>query len=96
MWSRLASVLAPRGHHPWVGYAVGVVAVALTTPLVLLLEWWFGSANGAMPYLVAVLLAAGLYGRGPGILAALLAVLSYDFIFVQPSSRWESVPLKRR
>jgi len=37
-----------------------------------------------MLYLVAVVIAAVYFGRGPAILASVLAVLAFDFFFVPP------------
>jgi PAS domain S-box-containing protein len=83
MWFRIASALTPHGRDPWVGYAVSAVAVALATPLVVLLEQWVH--RGISVYLLPVVLAAGLYGRGPGLLAVVLAVVGYTLLVVNPS-----------
>lgn len=41
-------------------------------------------ANLSMLYLVAILAAASLFGRGPAILAAVAAFLAFDWFFVEP------------
>ena len=50
---------------------------ALTDP-------FFELANQAMIYLLAVTLVAVWRGRGPSVLASMLAVVSFDFFFVPP------------
>ena len=37
-------------------------------------------------YLLAVVIAAARFGRGPSLLAATLSVLAFDFFFVPPPS----------
>ena len=44
----------------------------------------FDLANVVMLFLLTVVLVALRYGRGPGVWAAMLAVLCFDFFFVQP------------
>jgi signal transduction histidine kinase len=83
VWSGVASVLAPGRRHRWAGYAAAIVGVALTTPLVGLLDRWIG-LHPASPYLVVVLITGGLYGVGPSLLAVALAGLVYRFLFLVP------------
>jgi K+-sensing histidine kinase KdpD len=63
---------------------VWTVAASGFTTLVLLLTSGFDLANVAMFYMLCVLLAAVQWGRGPGILAAVLNVVAFDFFFVPP------------
>jgi len=56
------------------------------TALAALLLQVFDLANVVMLFLLTVVLVALRYGRGPGVWAAMLAVLCFDFFFVQP--RW--------
>ena len=44
----------------------------------------FDLANVVMLFLLTVVLVALRFGRGPGVWAAMLAVLCFDFFFVQP------------
>ncbi|WP_315383046.1 sensor histidine kinase KdpD [Microvirgula aerodenitrificans] len=68
----------------WRGYAWTVAIGVLTTALTALLLTVFDLANVVMVYLVAVVGIAYRWGRGPGALAALLAVGGLDFFFVPP------------
>jgi two-component system sensor histidine kinase KdpD len=43
-----------------------------------------GAANVVMIFLLAVVVAATVYGRGPSVLAALVSVAAFDFFFVPP------------
>jgi two-component system sensor histidine kinase KdpD len=69
-----------QGH----GYLAAVLACLLTTGLVSLLTPFFDLSNVVMLYLLAVVLVAVRFGRGPGMLASLLAVATFDFFFVPP------------
>lgn len=48
------------------------------------LRWTDGEANTVMLFLAAVAWVASWYGRGPAVLASVLAVLGFDFFFVPP------------
>ena len=67
-----------------IGYlkAIGIVTIttAVSYPLHLIIE----PVNLVMLYLVAVMACAFYYGRGPGILATILGVLSFDYFMVAP------------
>jgi two-component system, OmpR family, sensor histidine kinase KdpD len=70
--------------RPWLGYAAALAAVAAATlPLRLLFELT-DKANVSMAYLIPVLATAILFGRGPAVLASVLAFLTYDLLFVDP------------
>jgi two-component system sensor histidine kinase KdpD len=73
-----------RRRQRWQGYAWGAVAAALATGAAAAMEPFFGLANQVMVYLLAVMLVAVRLGRGPSVLASVLAVLSFDFFFVPP------------
>src|SRR5229473_4407949 len=66
----------------WPGYAVGLAAVALCTAIGTLMSPMFELVNIAMVYLLAVVLIAVRFGRGPAIAASVLAVAAFDFFFV--------------
>src|SRR2546426_755925 len=68
----------------WPGYAVGLAAVALCTAIGTLMSPMFELVNIAMVYLLAVVLIAVRFGRGPAIAASVLAVAAFDFFFVPP------------
>jgi two-component system, OmpR family, sensor histidine kinase KdpD len=76
---------AGGGRPVWLGYlgAVGAVVVASAVALVLQ-EAGLSEANKAVVFIPAVIAAAVWWGLGPGVLAAVLAVLSFDFFFVPP------------
>ncbi|KMN35483.1 sensor protein KdpD [Chromobacterium sp. LK1] len=71
----------PRSHF---GYLAAFVACLLTTALAGLLIPHVALANDIMIYLLVVVLVSVRYGRGPGMLASLLSVASFDFFFVPP------------
>ncbi|MEO7007523.1 MAG: DUF4118 domain-containing protein, partial [Caldimonas sp.] len=66
---------------PFIWAAAGC---ALTTLLTLPLLRYFDLANIVMLFLLAVVIVAVRYGRGPAVLAAFLNVASFDFFFVPP------------
>jgi two-component system, OmpR family, sensor histidine kinase KdpD len=70
--------------YPWSQYLQSATLVALATligfPLSLLIE----ATNLVMLYLLAVVIAAVRLGRRPAVLASILSVLAFDFIFVHP------------
>src|SRR6267143_1597101 len=68
----------------WPGYAVGLAAVGLCTAIGTLMSPMFELVNIAMVYLLAVVLIAVRFGRGPAIAVSVLAVAAFDFFFVPP------------
>ncbi|RQO71139.1 two-component system sensor histidine kinase KdbD [Aquitalea sp. FJL05] len=66
------------------GYLAALLACLLTTGLASLLTPYFEPSNVVMVYLLGVVLVAVRFGRGPGVLASLLAVATFDFFFVPP------------
>jgi two-component system sensor histidine kinase KdpD len=75
-----------RRKRRWLGYALAASAIAAATGVALLMEPFFEAVNQVMVYLLAVALVATRFGRGPSVLASVLAVVSFDFFFVPP--RW--------
>ena len=75
---------ARPGKNRWPGYAWGVAATAACTALGWMISPLFELVNVAMVYLLAVVLIAARYGRGPSIFTSLLAVAAFDFFFVPP------------
>ena len=80
------SLLFEDHEHPRsrFGYLAAFVACLLTTALAGLLIPHVALANDIMIYLLVVVLVSVRYGRGPGMLASLLSVASFDFFFVPP------------
>jgi len=70
----------------WPGYAWAAGATALATLAGLAISPRFELANIAMLYLVAVVLIALRFGRGPVVAASILGVVGFNFFFVPP--RW--------
>jgi two-component system, OmpR family, sensor histidine kinase KdpD len=66
------------------GFAWAVAACVLTTALALVLRGTFAEANLILLYLLAVVFVTVRYGRKPGILASILAVLAFDVFLVPP------------
>jgi two-component system sensor histidine kinase KdpD len=73
-----------RNIIPWSGYLKATGIVALTTAISFPLHFMIEPVNLVMLYLVAVMACAFFFGRGPGILATLLSVLSFDYFMVAP------------
>lgn len=71
-------------HSPLARYAWSVLLVALATILGVFIGWRLEPTNLVMVYLLAVVIAAIYLGRGPAVLASILGILAFDFIFVAP------------
>ncbi len=67
-----------------VAYLWATLACFAASAIAALLLQVFDLANVVMLFLLTVVLVALRYGRGPGVWAAMLAVLCFDFFFVQP------------
>jgi two-component system sensor histidine kinase KdpD len=66
------------------GYAWALGAAALCTAAGLAMRGRFDVVNIAMVYLLAVVVIALRYRRGPAIAASVLCVAAFDFLFVPP------------
>ena len=70
---------------PLWGYALAVAAVGLASLAIAGLEQiWRADISLSMVYLPAVLGIAAVAGRGPAVVASVLAFLAFDFLFVDP------------
>ncbi len=67
-----------------VGAAVGAALVGTATGLGLLGRGQLSQPDFVMLFLLAIMLVAFRYGRGPALVAAALSVGAYDFFFVPP------------
>lgn len=65
-------------------YAYASLGVLISTAVAWLMFPYFGAANLIMVYLIAVVVVAIRYGRGPSVLASVLSVAAFDFFFVPP------------
>lgn len=74
----------PLTHSNWRDYLVAVAIIALATGIAWLMHGRLQPANLIMLYLLAVVAVSLRAGRGPALLAALLAVATFDFCFVPP------------
>ncbi len=80
-----AYLAAPRsGKRRWPAYAWTAAAVAVTSLIGWFIDPFLNDTNKAMLFLLAVVLLAWRFGRGPAALASTLAVLAYNFMFVEP------------
>jgi len=77
-----AITLAPKSRAQ--DYARALIVVGACTALSWVLDRWLEPANLAMVYLVGAALVAITIGRGPSILASVVGVLVFDYLFVPP------------
>jgi two-component system sensor histidine kinase KdpD len=82
--SPLAEPVKPARDVNFEGYGYSFVLVALATGVSAMGRALFSLPDIAMLYLLVIMIAAALFGRGPSVLAAVLSVASYDFFFVPP------------
>ncbi len=75
---------AERSSPPLRPYVYALSIVALTSAIAMFLRTVSPVPDLEMLYLLAVMVAAYLFGRGPSVLAAALSVAAYDFFFVPP------------
>ena len=68
----------------WRGYAWAVAAAAACTLIGLAMQPRFDVVNIAMVYLLAVVIIALRFERGPAVVVSFLCVATFDFIFVPP------------
>jgi two-component system sensor histidine kinase KdpD len=84
--SRAYLQAAPAGGEKtrWPGFAWSAAAVVACTLLSMAMTPAFELVNVAMVYLLAVVLIAFRFGRGPAVATSVLGVASFDFFFVPP------------
>jgi two-component system sensor histidine kinase KdpD len=81
--------LFPELHLPWwSGYVAAVLGVALASGAIGLINQQVHLANISLLYLLVVLWLSTAFGRGPALLASVLAFLAYDFFFIPPIYRF--------
>ena len=74
----------PRRTSGWQAYVNATGVIAFVTVLCALLYGHIERTNLVMLYLLGGVLVAVRYGRGPSVLAAVLGVALFDFLFVPP------------
>jgi two-component system, OmpR family, sensor histidine kinase KdpD len=85
--SRAYLQAAPAGSTSklrWPGYVWSLAAVLACTLVGRVMTPAFELVNVAMVYLLAVVLIAFRFGRGPAVLTSVFGVASFDFFFVPP------------
>lgn len=68
----------------WSNYGWGGLVIVAFTVIAQLFQSTLERSNLVMLYLLAVVLVAVRFGRGPSILASVLAVAAFDFFYVPP------------
>ncbi len=66
------------------GYLTAVAAATAATGISWMMFPFLELANLIMTYLLAIVVIAARYGRGPSVLAAIASVAAFDFFFVPP------------
>ena len=81
----------PRGRRPFLdlGYLWAALACGVVTVACLPLSIHFDRSNIVAIFILAVVLVAVRFGRGPSALAAILSVAAFDFFFVPPRFSFE-------
>src|SRR5579862_6926824 len=80
--------LPGRLPYKLVGYGAALLGVALISLCIGVVKRVAHIENLSLAYLLVVLWLAVRFGRGPAILASLLAFLCYDFFFVPPTGEF--------
>jgi two-component system sensor histidine kinase KdpD len=80
----LANRFGSQTPRPWRQYSYSIGLVALISLLGQPIRVVVDPTNLVMLYLLAVVVAATRWGRGPSILTAVLSVLAFDFFMVPP------------
>lgn len=84
----LRKFLMPSGPA---GFAVAVAAVTLASAIGLPFRAWTDADNLTMVYFTAVVVVALRYGFGPALLAAVLSVALFNFLFTPPYYTFEAL-----
>ncbi|MBK9782376.1 MAG: sensor histidine kinase KdpD [Anaerolineales bacterium] len=71
-------------HRPLGRYVLGLLLVAVSTSLGLIIRGNLEPANLVMLYLASTVVSAVFLGRGPSLLTAIAGVLAFDFFLVPP------------
>jgi two-component system sensor histidine kinase KdpD len=79
-----AASRAPAPRSPLASYAWSVLAVAAATGVAWPMFGRFHASDLALIYLLATIVVATRFGRGPSVLATALGVAVFDFCFVPP------------
>ena len=76
----------PRSNADWTmpGYVIGGIGPIVVAAALVPLRNEIDNANLALAMVVVVVVAAAVGGRGAGVLAAVIATISYDFFLTRP------------
>lgn len=74
--------------YSWLGYVTAAILPVLCTLIGFAMVPRFDIVNVAMIYLLAVVVVALLFSRGAAIVASVLCVGMFDFLFVPPQGRF--------
>ncbi|MBO9664143.1 sensor histidine kinase KdpD [Dokdonella sp.] len=74
----------PMRSSRWPAYAKALAVIAMATLIGSQMVGRFESTNVVMVYLLGTVLVAARFGRGPSVLASVLSVALFDFLFVPP------------
>lgn len=75
---------AAKGPIPWPGYALSLAYTAAALAAGFVLKTGFGITNLGLVLLLAVLASAVRHGLLPALLASIVSVLAYNFLFIPP------------
>ena len=81
---RNADELASAGAYGWWRYGATFALCATTSLIALALQSLFDASNIVMLFLLSVVGVSFALGRGPAVLAAVVNVLAFDWLFVPP------------
>jgi two-component system sensor histidine kinase KdpD len=68
----------------WLGFAVAIFSIAAVTGALKLLGSHINPTTVALAFLLIILVAARTWGSGPAVAAALVGILSFNFLFLPP------------
>ncbi len=68
----------------WQGYVITAALSAAATAVGVIGRRQLALPDFVMLYLLTIMVAASLFGRGPSLLASTISVLAYDFFFIPP------------
>jgi len=74
----------PRRSSLWPAYLKALAVVAVATLVCSQMSGRFERTNVVMVYLLGTVVVAARFGRGPSVLASILSVCLFDFLFVAP------------
>lgn len=73
-----------QSNPSWRPYVKAIVLVGAVSILCESISQFISPTNLAMPYLLAVVISAIRWGRGPSLLTALSGTIAFDFLFIPP------------